>query len=191
MRSLFISCVLLMGIIALSLNSCKKGNDGPVGPAGPAGATGPAGPAGSANVIYSPWVATATWTASTTSTGTGKKTFYFDINAPKVTQDVIDKGVVLVYMKFIADPDGAGIAKLLPSIYYNIGGADVQYRFQYGLFLNIVRVICDVVPNGIPANTNMVRYVIIPGGVTGARTAATDYSKMSYEKVCRLYNIPN
>ncbi|WP_160714893.1 hypothetical protein [Chitinophaga solisilvae] len=177
MKSIFRSC-LMLAVAGLLFSGCKKGD------------TGPEGPAGAANVIYTSWVPTSIWVASTTSAGAGKKTYYFDIAAAKVTQEIVDKGTVLVYMKFVSDPDGDGIAKLLPSIYYNIGGAGTQYRFQYGLFPGKVRIIADVLPAGIPSESNMVRYLIIPGGVPNARVAGRDYTKMTYEEVCRLYNIP-
>lgn len=175
MKTLINSGIAMLTACLVMLSSCKKGD------------TGPAGPAGTANVIYSNWMDTNPWVASTTSTGAGKKTYYFDIAAPKVTQDIIDKGTVLVYVQFIADPDGPGISKLLPSIYYNIGGADIQYRFQQGLFLNKIRIICDIIPNGLPATNNKLRYLIIPGGVPNARKA--DYTRMSYEEVCRMLKI--
>lgn len=170
---------MLAGVCILLLVSCSKTGD-----------TGPAGPAGTANVMYSNWVNTNPWVPSTTSAGYGKRTYYFDLAAQQVTQAVIDGGTVLVYVKFISDPDGAGITKLLPSIYYNLGGADIQYRFQYGLFVSKIRVICDIIPSGSPANSNMLRYIVIPGGVPGARMASYDYTKMSYEEVCKLYQVP-
>ncbi|RAJ87656.1 hypothetical protein CLV59_101417 [Chitinophaga dinghuensis] len=172
-----IACIMLLG-------SCKKGDTGP---------SGPAGPAGNANVIYSNWIQTSNWVKSTTSVGSGKVTYYFDVASNDLTQDILDKGTVLVYAVLYNDPDGVGIAKLLPSIYYDGGSAGTQYRFQYGLFLNKVRIICDVVPNGIPATSNKVRVVIIPGGVSGVITGRSatppDYSKLSYEQVCEMYNI--
>ncbi|AXY77521.1 hypothetical protein D3H65_27610 [Paraflavitalea soli] len=176
----------------VAIAACKKGDTGPKGDAGAQGAPGAAGPKGTANVIYSAWISTNPWAPSTTSTGTGKATYYYDIASTKVTQGIIDSGTVLVYAKFVADPDGNGIAKLLPSIYYNVGGATTQFRFQHGLLLNTIRVICDVVPTGIPNTSNQVRYVIIPGGTpaSGRSMTMSDYSKMSYEEVCRLYNIP-
>ncbi|SHM13616.1 hypothetical protein SAMN05444266_106488 [Chitinophaga jiangningensis] len=170
--------ILLAAIIMFA--ACKDGD------------TGPAGPPGTANVQYSDWQNTTKWTGSSSSTGAGKNTFYFDIAEARVTQEIVDKGSVLVFMQFVADPDSAGIIKQLPSIYYNIGSASTQYRFQHGIFPGKIRIICDVIPNGIPATTNKVRYVIIPGGVNvnaTARAVAPDYSRMSYEEICRLYHL--
>lgn len=169
----YVGLAVFFALLITAFTACKKGD------------VGPAGPPGSANVIYSAWMKTNPWTPSTTSTGSGKATYYFDITAPKVTQSIIDSGTVLLYAKFIGDPDGAGIAKLLPSTYYNLGAATTQYNFQHGLFLNKIRVICDVVPAGTPSTSNDVRYIIIPGGVP-----ASGRMDMSYEAVCARYNIP-
>lgn len=165
---------LALGITATS--ACKKGD------------TGPSGADGNANVIYSEWQATNPWVPSTSSTGTGKSTFYYDMPAPALSQGVIDSGTVLVYAKFVSDPDGAGMVKALPSTYYNLGGASTQYRFQYGLMLNKIRVICDVLPSGSPAATNEVRYVIIPAGTATMRLS--DPRSMSYRELCAAYSIP-
>ncbi|MBO9634293.1 MAG: hypothetical protein J7578_14355 [Chitinophagaceae bacterium] len=181
-RQPFLLTIILSSVSLLFLTQCKKGD------------TGPEGPKGTANVIYSDWIATTPWTASTTSTGAGKSTFYLDLTSSAVTQAIIDSGTVLVYAKFISDPDGTGIAKALPSTYYNLGGAATQYNFQYGLFLKKIRVICDVVPAGTPATTNQVRYIIIPGGVnvTTLSTNSTggSSSPYDYKTICARYNIP-
>lgn len=167
--------MLILAAFVMALSGCKKGDTGP---------------AGTANVLYSAWMDTNPWVASTTSTGAGKKTFYFDITASGVTQEVLDNGNVLVYAKFISDPDGAGAVKLLPSIYYNIGGTGVEYRFQQALFLNKIRVVCDVLPTGTPANSNKIRFIIIPGGTaTSGRSAGPRYETMSYAEVCKSLNI--
>lgn len=125
---------------------------------------GDPGPAGTANVFYSDWSNTAPWIASTTSTGSGKETWYLDIAEPRITQDIVDKGAVLVYAKFVGDPDG-DLVKALPSTYYDNGSTLSQYHFQYAVSPGKVRIICDVMPAGKPANTNQIRYIVIPGGI--------------------------
>lgn len=115
-------------------------------------------------VISSAWKTSSTWVASTTSIGAGKSTYYYDIDVPDITPEIIDNGTVLVYAKFLADPDGPNQVKLLPSIYYNLGGAGTQYRFQHSIFVGKIRVICDVIPSGMPSNSNQFRYVILPKG---------------------------
>ncbi len=194
----------MIPIIAVALTttilSCKKAGTGPIGPQGEQGlqgqqgadgkdgtdgSKGDKGDAGTANVIYSDWMNTSLWIASTTSTGVGKKTYYFDISVPKLSEEILDKGTVLVYAKFLADPDSTGIIKALPSVYYNLGGTSAEYRFQYGLFINRIRIVCDILPNGSPSTSNQVRYVIIPGGVSTELVAKPQYTTLLEE-----YNIP-
>jgi hypothetical protein len=165
----------LTGLIALS--ACKKGDEGPQGPKG------------NANVIYSAWKMTTPWVASTSSTGSGKSTFYYDMAVSELNQGIVDSGTVLVYAKFVSDPDGANVVKQLPSIYYNLGGASTQYRFQHAISLNTIRVICDIIPAGSPSATNQVRYVIIPAG-TAATLRMPNLGSMSYSEVCSFYHIP-
>ena len=138
-------------------------------------------------IISSEWKVTSTWIASTTSTGTGKSTFYFDIDAPDVTQEIIDNGTVLVYAKFVADPDGSNQVKLLPSIYYNLGGATTQYRFQHSIFLGKIRVICDVIPAGTPSTSNQFRYVILPKG----KSASSSVNYNDYNAVKSNFGLIN
>ena len=78
------------------------GNTGPTGAKGPAGAAGPTGPAGAtgaagaSNVFYSDWITPAT--SVTDGGGSGSISWIaWDIAAPEITQDAIDKGLVLVY----------------------------------------------------------------------------------------------
>lgn len=190
----FVCCFMIGALLMVFFTACKKGDTGPKGDAGAQGnpgTAGAAGPKGTANIIYSTWVNTNPWVASTTSIGAGKKTSYFDITANQLTQGIIDSGTVLVYAKFVAETNGDGIAKMLPSIFYDGGSANIQFRFQFGLLLNKVRVIADVLPSGTPSPNNQVRYIIIPGGVpVSGRMLKPDFAKMSYEEVCRLYNIP-
>jgi len=91
---------LLIGVV-----SCEKivrgpqgaeGTIGEQGPQGPAGDTGPIGDPGtidSVNVFYSDWVDPDNWIDSAGSR-------YATIPSPEITQEVIDKGLVIVYYKY-------------------------------------------------------------------------------------------
>jgi hypothetical protein len=102
--------LFLLSIICLSfvLVKCKKGDDGPIGPTGTkgdtgaagvngatgaAGAKGATGATGTANVIYSDWITPPTYTKTTVF---GTFNFTYDIAASKITQDILDKGTVMV-----------------------------------------------------------------------------------------------
>jgi hypothetical protein len=93
----------LLAIIALSATSCSKdgtvgptGSQGSTGATGAIGATGPKGDTGTANVAYSDWITPPAYVKTTVFSTT---TFTYDITDPKITQDILDKGVVLVYGK--------------------------------------------------------------------------------------------
>ena len=170
-KLLSFAVVMVMFIL---LDACKaeKGEVGPIGPAGAngangangtIGATGATGATGTANVIYSDW-ATVTFTGSGTS-WSGK------ITAPKITQDILDKGVVKAYFKFGTDVyEGSYVSAVNGAImhyFINLGAINIRSTFNA---------------------TYLWRYIIIPGGV-GARKAAVDYS--DYEAVKKYHNLPD
>ena len=177
---------LLVAFICISLlasvTSCKKGDPGATGPAGPAGPTGATGAAGTANVIYSPW-------ATVNFTGSGSS-YTAKITAPQVTQDIMDKGVVKTYFKF-----GSTVYE---GNYHNQATNSGIYQYLSVGFINLVANFDASYPW---------RYVIIPGGVASGRLsgeASADIfvlqdgttmsksmlDKMSYEEVCRRFNLP-
>lgn len=179
MKKLILSCLLLS--VGILMQNCKT-EAGPVGPAGATGATGPAGPAGAtgatgatgaagatgtANVIYSDW-ATVTFTGSST-TWTGK------ITAPKITQEILDKGVVKTYFKFGTD--------VYEGNYTNLTGGSTTSIYQY-LSLGAINL-----KSTFNASSYPWRYVIIPGGTPSGRLANIDYS--NYAEVKKAYNIPD
>ena len=102
------------------------------------------------------------------------------INAPQLSEDILSKGTILVYVSF-----GSGTYAL-------------PYTSTAGGFVNTITAISTVkkiklfrfrhdqaATVNIP--TSLIwRYILIPGGVaaTTGKTAKTDYAKMSYEEVC-------
>lgn len=171
------------------------GATGATGPQGPVGPVGPQGPAGTANVIYSNWFSFATtdWVDTTmTNLGTVRRANKFTAS---VTQSVVDGGVVLGY--FATSLPAVG-AYTLPFITNTTPALNIAHLATAG------RVIfyAGVVQTGggavnIPA-TYAFRYVIIPGGVAGGRSAtvgntgytADQLKAMPYEDVVRVLNIP-
>ena len=178
----FLSFAIIM-VMFILLDACKaeKGDVGPAGAngangtngaigatgatgaTGSTGATGATGATGTANVIYSDW-ATVTFTGSGTS-WSGK------ITAPKITQDILDKGVVRAYFKFGTEVYEGNYTNIpiSASMYYSSSIGAINMRATFNA-------------------TYLWRYVIIPGGV-GARRAAVDYS--DYEAVKKHYNLPD
>ena len=170
-KLLSFAIVMVMFIL---LDACKaekgevgpagaNGTNGATGATGAIGGTGATGATGTANVIYSDWT-TVAFTGSGTS-WSGK------ITAPKITQDILDKGVVKAYFKFGSDIyEGSYVSA--------VNGAIMHYFINLGA-INIRSTFNATYPW---------RYIIIPGGV-GARRAAVDYS--DYEAVKKYYNLPD
>jgi hypothetical protein len=183
------------------------GATGATGPIGPQGPTGPVGPPGSANVIYSSWLTvgnslpqpTPVADSNFTDFGTCKKWYRA---APSLTAGVIDNGLVISYWRV-----STTIYSVLPYLFpvgastYYLGsipqatpapGLSTGGRIIY--FTSIFGAGAGWTPNS-GAET---RYIIIPGSIAGGRTAGvggTNYTAeqvkaMSYEQVCRLFNIP-
>lgn len=85
-----------------------QGAQGAAGAAGAAGPAGPAGPAGKDGASASSNIATSAWLAvkKTDWKVTEDSTLYFNIFAEKsITQNVLDKGAVMVYFKGATDKD--------------------------------------------------------------------------------------
>ncbi len=81
-----VKTALLLAV--LSISSCGKLFEGP---AGPAGAKGADGADGNANVIASSEFV-PTWSS-------GTATWSSNVTAPMITQDIVDYGVVMAYVK--------------------------------------------------------------------------------------------
>lgn len=160
-----------------------KGDTGATGATGSQGPVGPQGPAGSSgtgttiNVIYSDWFTPAfvDWQKIT------EKSYLYSILEAKITQDIIDKGVVLAYSRQVA----SGPAYLLPMMLetssgltnYNIAAALGKVNITFAELLDI---------QGRPATGLQYRYVIIPGGVKSR--ANIDYT--NFDEVAKAFGIP-
>lgn len=216
MRKLRLLSLLLFAISFIAINCTKEGPEGPVGAQGPqgppgtAGATGPAGapgaigpqgpvgpagpqgPAGTANVIYSNWFDIGANQRDTTLFGVAYKYTSYVVNS--ISPAVIANGVILTYMRTNGYPTEA---HLLPwyeaSSTYYFDPSPVAGR----LYVRWHRVPAPttpptVLPTGVG---NELRWVVIPGGVLGNRSATGGYTAeelklLPYEKICKLFNIP-
>jgi hypothetical protein len=183
--------MLLLTAVIVFATACQKGDDGAQGPAGPQGATGATGatgaqgPAGTANVIYSDWFqfASADW-KDTIMTNFNKATRAIK-TASQVTQVILDRGVVLAYLK---TEDGSGPYQL-PFTWNKNPARSLGIIPSMGKILFYNYALDDSGGNVLAPN-HQYRYIIIPGGtVTNGRLIA-DYKSMSYEEVCQYFNIP-
>jgi hypothetical protein len=195
------------------VSSCTK--TGPAGPTGVTGATGatgatgvqgPQGPAGTANVIYSAWFTPAAYTVTTVF---GIVNLDYIKPAAGITQSILDNGAVLTYGKLngynasLWPTDQVGKLPIL--INYQIGtNTNIDTWSAYAtvgdLRINLVSSLNAYTSDAAINHSHSFRYIIIPGGVAGARQASpgvagTGYSleqlrSMSYEQVCRILSIP-
>ncbi len=191
--------------VALLFASCTK--EGPMGPAGPAGPQGPAGtngtngtngtqgsqgPAGTANVIYSTWTdASLTWTDTTIATVQQRVA---EVNATSVTEEIIERGVVLAFSRTTD-----GTVHSMPTMLHSENGTDI---FRFSLKVGVVTFAHSKLRNTgfvAPAAQDIrFRYVIIPGGTANTRIAsgaaagytAAQLQAMSYDQVVALFRIP-
>jgi Collagen triple helix repeat (20 copies) len=179
-----IFAMLLITSILIFMDGCKaeKGEVGPAGATGAtgaagatgatgaAGATGAKGDPGTANVFYSDWI-------NVTFTGSGGS-WIAVLTAPKITQDILDKGVVLMFIKI------GGTVYSVPYAYATSTGTIVGTILP-GLTLGKITLY------GSYNYSNPFRYVIVPGGITigGGRIAAL--KSMTYQEVKELYHLPD
>ena len=105
---------------------------------------------------------------------------YYSLNVPEITQQIIDRGVVIVYQKVTYQNNNEYIIQLSHetepySFMARLSTIEFQSYYRSG---NAV---------GPPSLGNLVfRYVIIPGGVPSTRSSV-DFS--NYEDVRRAFGI--
>ena len=132
-----------LGLTCLMFTSCKKGDTGPAGPAGTNGTNGVA------NIQTSSVTSTnGSWSYDAT-----EDSYNATISYPAITQEVVDRGTVQVY---IGNSSGTSWAAL-PFAYF-----DLQYSYEY----RIGQVLISVVLNNSSALANpgaqVFKIVVIP-----------------------------
>lgn len=165
-----------------------KGDKGDTGEQGPKGDKGDQGDPGTANVLYSAWISfiSADWTAPSNFFGQNRRRY--PINEVAVNSDIINQGMVALYVRF-----GGTTSTIQP---LPIEQAITQNKIQYlGYNLRNGGVDLffynkdDTLDPGTIGSGNSFRYVIIPGGTPTGRIGAPDLS--DYEAVKRFYDIPD
>jgi hypothetical protein len=181
-------------VTLLCLLSCADdGDQGPAGPqgtAGPQGAVGPKGETGTANIIYSDWFALNIKTGKimhyVNSTTTG---VMYEFSAPSITQDVLDRGMVVVFFKY------GDAVHSLPIVNYQGFGIDMELFYVKKSKLYILFHKAGLQANQstvfIEEEPKLFRYVVIPGGNPEAGTGrmATPVDYRDYEALKAYHNI--
>lgn len=188
-------------IMASILFTSCKGPQGDVGPKGDTGTTGPRGETGAAGTNGTNGIAGATGATGpqgsrgeTGATGTqgpkgdpGTANVYYSewtrpvngsIIAPKITQEIYDKGLVLVYWS-----ENSRI-HILP---YFQGSNSLQFDIIPG-FISFYGTYSTLF---VGQKSNYLRYIIIPGGINIESGRIKSLESMSYEEVKALYNLPD
>ena len=157
-----------------------KGDPGTPGTNGTNGATGEKGDKGdpgTANVIYSGWF--------TPNASDWQKlsdiNYIYTIPEGKITQDIVDRGVVLAYSR-----QNANSASYLLPLTLTTPSSISNYNVGISTEKIIINFLELLEPSGKPANNLQFRYVIIPGGVQAR--ANLDYT--NFGAVARAFGIP-
>ncbi len=174
--TLFKNLIFLL-MIGFLLGACKKekgpqgetGLKGETGSKGDKGDQGDKGSTGTANVIFSDWIAIPS--TATVSLANRKN---FGINAPGITQEVYERGIIYTYLK----QDGYDRIFPLPYSVRVISNGEIVGSYLTSVLVGVGSLSLNqdwLTPGPIhPSFANStsvlgsythIRYVIIPGGV--------------------------
>jgi hypothetical protein len=166
-----ITTILLMAFSAVIYSGCSN--------KGPAGLDGLDGQ--NATVYYSEWVTPSAWLGVT-------EDWYFDVNAPDLTANIVENGVVLGYVWLAGDLYTATAVRPLPA--YAVGANWSFLVHQYGS----IQFTSDMISKPLTSG-NKFRFIAIPGTITTLKSALLkdnreqELRNMSYKDVCKLFNI--
>lgn len=214
---------VLCFFIVISFAACKKGDQGPIGPQGPTGAqglagnngatgatgatgaqgtqgpagatgaTGATGAAGTANVYYSDWFQPTAWSESTIA---GIKHFTFSVSAPRITQEILDKGLVLVYANLNGYNSIIWPTNQVSNLPIILTITTYIDTWVANISLNTVKIDMNCNLNAYPSisTSHRFRYVIIPGGVNASSldhpSLINQFSNLSYGQAIEAFGIP-
>lgn len=180
--------IAILVATCLLLSCSKDGEQGAIGPQGPQGEQGPAGAQGeagedgaigTANVIYSDWMVSE-FDANIIATGSG-----YMVDAPDLTQEIIDSGVILGFGKnipLVGSPDVFQLPFISSSNQYYLTAQDpLELRISVSSI------------DGTSVGTTLFeeyRYVLIPGGASASGKSSIDYTNMTYDEIVDRFNIP-
>ncbi|WP_299435718.1 hypothetical protein [uncultured Aquimarina sp.] len=176
--------VRLIPVVILSalIFSCE-GEDGAIGPQGEQGEQGPQGDQGepgTANVMYSDWIDSGFENDITDGFDA------FNIDAPEITQEILDTGTILVYARSTTNT-----IYQVPVTFHGFLNENYFFRVITAGTLNIGVEGIGINDIGEPFLNDVFRYIIIPGGATiNNSKSLEDFKNMSYEDITAILNIP-
>ena len=167
-----ISLLLIIAVVGL-ISSCVK--EGPRGPAGQNGVDG------NANVLASPWLTPLAWQGDTFD-------WYFDVTSADITQDIIDYGAVLAYIKIPNDI----LTNSVRSIPAYVDNAEWNFFIPQ---LSTIEFTSNATARPGTTGYNF-RFIIIPSNANVSLKSGTingykksELQNMPYSDVCKLLGI--
>jgi hypothetical protein len=159
---------LLLAFTILVFNGCKEDEDDD-----PDGLI--------ANVYYSEWITPSAWLGESAD-------WYFSVDAPELTANIVESGVILAYVSLADDLYEAAV-RPLPA--YAVGA---NWSFLIPDY-EIIEFTSDMITQ--PKTTgNSFRFIAIPGKTETLKSASLEHfsekelRSMPYKEVCNLFNIP-
>ena len=132
-------------------------------------------------IYYSEWITPSAWLGESGD-------WYFNVDAPELTADIVERGVILTYAALDGDIYDAAV-RPLPA--YAVGA---NWSFLIPDY-EIIEFTSDMVAKPVTAGNNF-RFIAIPGNTDSLKSASLEnYSEkelrsMTYKEVCKLFNIP-
>ena len=160
---------LLLAFSILVFTGCK-GKDGDDGLDGE-GAT----------VYYSEWITPSAWLGESGD-------WYFNVDAPDLTEDIVESGVILAYVSLVGDVYESAV-RPLPA--YAVGA---NWDFLIPDY-EIIEFTSDMILQPFTTG-NYFRFIAFPGNIETLKSAslesisAKELRSMPYKEVCKLFNIP-
>ena len=163
---------LFTALSILVFTGCK--NEGEQGPAGLDGLD--------ATVYYSQWITPSAWSGNSGD-------WYFDVNAPDLTEDIVENGVILAYVWLAGDLYDATSVRPLPAYAVEANWSFLIHQYESIQFTSDMTL--------KPLTTgNKFRFIAIPGNIETLKSASIknisepELRKMTYQEVCKFLNIP-
>ena len=132
-------------------------------------------------VYYSEWITPSAWLGESGD-------WYFSVDAPELTADIVERGVILAYVSLDGDVYEAPV-RPLPA--YAVGA---NWSFLIPDY-ELIEFTSDMSTQ--PKTTgNSFRFIAIPGNTDTLKSASMGkmneqvLRSMSYNDVCKLFNIP-